>query len=50
VPAPFEDSTALLQRLVAEVVKEKIDSDKYHELCAEIWRVLAERERAREVA
>lgn len=49
MPQPFEDSTALLQRLVAEVVKEKTDPVKYDELCAEIWRVLDERERLREL-
>jgi hypothetical protein len=36
MPDPFEDSTALLQRLVADVFKETTDSDKYDEVCAEI--------------
>jgi hypothetical protein len=45
---PFADSTALLERLVAEVIKET-DSMKCDELCAEIRRVLAERERLRPI-
>jgi hypothetical protein len=45
---PFEDTTAQLQRLVAEVAKET-DSAKCDELCAEIWRVLGERERLRPI-
>lgn len=40
----FAESTARLERLVAQVMKEK-DADKCHELAAEIWRVLKERDR-----
>jgi hypothetical protein len=43
---PFEDSTAQLERLVAEAVKE-MDSAKYDELCTEIWRVFSRRKRLR---
>lgn len=41
---PLENSTARLQQLVDQIMKER-DPCKYDELCAEIWRVLDERER-----
>ena len=44
MPDPFEESVALLERLVAEVMKET-DPTKHGELCEEIFRVLRERER-----
>lgn len=38
------DSTARLERLVGQIMKEK-DPEKCDELAAEIWRVLKERDR-----
>ena len=38
------DSTARLERLVAQIMKET-DSLKYDEIGSEIWRALSERER-----
>jgi len=38
------DSTARLERLVAQIMKET-DSVKHHEIGSEIWRALSERER-----
>jgi hypothetical protein len=43
MPAQFEESTARLQRLVRQVMKES-DPLVYDLLAEEIWRVLAERE------
>jgi hypothetical protein len=43
---PLADSTARLERLVEQVMKET-DPDKCDELCAEIWRVLRERDEVR---
>jgi len=40
---PLADTTARLERLVEQAMKET-DPDKSDELCAEIWRVLRERE------
>ncbi len=40
---PLADSTVRLERLVEEVTKET-DADKSDDLCAEIWRVLRERD------
>ena len=40
---PLADSRVRLERLVEEVMKET-DADKSDELCAEIWRVLRERD------
>jgi hypothetical protein len=45
---PFSDTTVLLGRLVAEVIKET-DSVKYDDLCTKIWQALTERERLRQV-
>ena len=39
----FAETTARLERLIAEVMKEK-DPNRYDSLCEEIWLVLAERE------
>jgi len=46
MPDEFADNTAKLERLVAQIVKEK-DPDKCDELAAEIWRALGERDRLR---
>jgi hypothetical protein len=46
---PFENSTALVERLVAKVTRET-DSVKSDELCTGIWRVLSERERPRQIS
>jgi hypothetical protein len=43
---PLADTTARLERLVEQAMKEA-DPDKSDELCAEIWRVLRERDAAR---
>jgi hypothetical protein len=43
---PFADTTARLERLVEQAMKET-DPDKTDELCAEIWRVLRERDELR---
>jgi hypothetical protein len=43
MPNRFAESTARLERLIAEVMKEK-DYARYDKLCEEIWLVLAERE------
>jgi hypothetical protein len=39
----FAETTARLERLIAEVMKET-DPNLYDSLCEEIWLVLAERE------
>lgn len=39
----FAESTARLERLITEVMKEE-DPTRYDNLCEEIWLVLAERE------
>lgn len=43
MPDPLADTTARLKRLVELAMKET-DPDKSDELCAEIWRILHERE------
>ncbi len=43
---PLADTTARLERLVEQAMKET-DPDKNAELCAEIWRVLSERDEVR---
>jgi hypothetical protein len=43
MPDAFADSTARLERLVAQIMKEK-DPEKCDELGAEIWCVLDERD------
>ena len=43
---PLADTTARLKRLVEQAMKET-DRDKSDELCAEIWRVLRERDEVR---
>jgi hypothetical protein len=43
MPAQFEESTARLQRLVHQIMKET-DPAVYDELAEEIWRVSTERE------
>jgi hypothetical protein len=43
MPNRFPESTARLERLIAEVMKEK-DYARYDKLCEEIWLVLVERE------
>jgi hypothetical protein len=43
MPDKFAESTARLERLVNEVMKEQ-DPSRYDQLCEEIWLVLAERE------
>ena len=43
---PLADTTARLKRLVEQAMKET-DPDKSDELCAEIWRVLGERDEVR---
>ena len=43
---PLGDSTARLERLVEQAMKET-DPDKSDEVCAEIWRVLHERDEIR---
>jgi len=43
---PLADTTARLERLVEQAMKET-DPDKNDELCAEIWRVLRERDEVR---
>ena len=43
MPDAFADSTARLERLVEQIMKEK-DPEKCDELGAEIWRVLDERD------
>jgi len=43
---PLADTTARLERLVEQAMKET-DPDKSDELCAEIWRVLRERDEVR---
>jgi hypothetical protein len=43
MPDKFAESTARLERLIAEVMKEE-DPTRYDKLCEEIWLVLAERE------
>jgi hypothetical protein len=40
---PLADTTARLERLLEQAMKET-DPDKTDELCAEIWRVLGERD------
>jgi hypothetical protein len=42
----FTDTTARLKRLMEQVMKET-DPDKSDKLCAEIWRVLRERDEVR---
>jgi hypothetical protein len=44
MPDAFADSTARLERLVGQIMKEK-DPEKCDELAGEIWRVLKERDR-----
>ena len=44
MPDPLADSTAVLERLLDQIMKET-DPVKYDELGAEIWRILSERER-----
>ena len=46
MPDGFADSTALLEKLVREVMKET-DPAKVDQLAAEIWRVISERDRLR---
>jgi len=43
---PLADTTARLEQLVEQAMKET-DPDKSDELCAEIWRVLRERDEVR---
>ena len=43
---PLADTTACLKQLVEQAMKET-DPDKSDELCAEIWRVLLERDEVR---
>jgi len=43
---PLADTTARLKRLVELAMKET-DPDRTDELCAEIWRVLGERDEVR---
>lgn len=43
---PLADTAARLERLVEQAVKET-NPDKSDELCAEIWRVLRERDEVR---
>jgi len=43
---PLAETTARLERLVEKVMKET-DPDRSDELCAEIWRVLRERDEVR---
>lgn len=43
---PLADTTARLERLLEQVMKET-DPDKNDALCAEIWRVLLERDEVR---
>jgi hypothetical protein len=43
---PLADTTARLERLVQQAMQET-DPDKTDELCAEIWRVLRERDEVR---
>jgi hypothetical protein len=43
MPDKFAESTAWLERLIREVMKEQ-NPKRYDELCEEIWLVLAERE------
>jgi len=43
---PLAETTARLERLVEKAMKET-DPDKSDELCAEIWRVLRERDEVR---
>lgn len=43
---PLADSTVRLKRLVEQAMKEA-DPDKRDEVCAEIWRVLRERDEIR---
>jgi hypothetical protein len=43
MPDKFAESTARLQGLIAEVMKEQ-DPTRYDQLCQEIWLVLADRE------
>ena len=45
---PLADTTARLQRLL-EVVMMETDQAKFDELSEQIWRVLEERERIKEV-
>jgi len=42
----FADSTARLERLIEQIMKEK-DPDKCDELAAEIWSILLERDHLR---
>jgi hypothetical protein len=44
MPDGLAESTAQLEKLLAEIMKEK-DPDKCDQLAAEIWRVLNERDR-----
>ena len=44
---PLADTTARLKRLVHQAMQET-DPDKSDELCAEIWRVLHERDEVRQ--
>jgi hypothetical protein len=46
---PLADTTARLERLVEQAMKET-DPDKSDELCAEIWRVLRERDEVKKGA
>ena len=43
---PLADTTARLKQLVEQAMKES-EPDKRDELCAEIWRVLRERDEVR---
>jgi hypothetical protein len=44
MPEAFAESTARLEQLVREIIKET-EPVRYDSLAEEIWRVLAERER-----
>lgn len=47
--SPLDETSARLRQLVERAMKET-DPDKADELCAEIWRVLRERDALRESA
>jgi hypothetical protein len=47
MPDAFSESTARLEQLVREIIKET-EPVRYDKLAEEIWRVLAERERLAE--
>jgi hypothetical protein len=47
MPDAFAESTARLEQLVREIIKET-EPVRYDKLAEEIWRVLAERERLAE--